>query len=392
MGVQQETRTPLRYWLAVFSVTVGTFAIVTSQLLPVGLVPQIAVALGVSEGTVGLTLTVPGFVAAFAAPALTVAASRFDRRLILTGLSALLVAANLVSAIATDFTVLLIARVLVGLSVGGFWAIAGGIAVRLVPEAVVGRATATIFAGVSTATVAGVPAGKLLGDLAGWRAAFAVLGVVALGVLIVQAFLLPALPAARTTKLGDLLSLFRHPEIRISFVAVFLLVIGHFSAYTFITPILRESGGTPPALITALLLAYGGAGFAGNFLGGTAAYRRPRRTLIVAAAGLGGSLLLFPLVGQTLPGLIALLLVWGTAYGAVPVSLQIWLGSAVPDRREIAGALFVTAFQVSISLGALFGGLWVDSLGTTGVLLFGGALTVLTSAGLLILQRESAVD
>ncbi|MBN6034920.1 MFS transporter [Amycolatopsis sp. 195334CR] len=365
---------------------------VTSQLLPVGLVPQIAATLGVSEGTVGLTLTVPGFVAAVAAPALVVAAGRLDRRLVLTGLSALLVGANLVSALAPNFTVLLVARILVGLSVGGFWGIAGGIAVRLVPERVVGRATATIFAGVSTATVAGVPASKLLGDLTDWRTAFAVVGVVALGVLAAQVFLLPPLPASRTTKLGDLLSLFRHPEIRVSFVAVFLLVIGHFSAYTFITPILRETGGVAPALSTALLLAYGGAGFAGNFLGGTAAYRNPRRTLIVAAAGLGAALLLFDVVGHSLPGLVALLLVWGAAYGAVPVSLQIWLGSAVPDRREVAGSLFVTAFQVSISLGALFGGLWVDSLGPTGVLLFAGTLTALTSAGLLAVRSKSAVD
>ncbi|WP_153028950.1 MFS transporter [Amycolatopsis sp. YIM 10] len=390
MDVQQET--PLRYWLAVLSVTVGTFSIVTSQLLPVGLVPQIAATLGVSEGTVGLTLTVPGFVAAVAAPALVVAAGRLDRRLVLTGLSALLVGANVVSALAPNFAVLLVARILVGLSVGGFWGIAGGIAVRLVPERVVGRATATIFAGVSTATVAGVPASKLLGDLTDWRTAFAVVGVVALGVLAAQIFLLPPLPASRTTKLGDLLSLFRNPEIRVSFVAVFLLVIGHFSAYTFITPILRETGGVAPALSTALLLAYGVAGFAGNFLGGTAAYRNPRRTLIVAAAGLGASLLLFDVVGHSLPGLVALLLVWGAAYGAVPVSLQIWLGSAVPDRREVAGSLFVTAFQVSISLGALSGGLWVDSLGTDGVLLFGGTLTALTAAGLLALRGRSAVD
>ncbi|AXB45518.1 MFS transporter [Amycolatopsis albispora] len=384
--------TPLKYWLAVLSVAVGTFSIVTSQLLPVGLVPQIAAELGVSEGTVGLTLTVPGLVAAVAAPALTVAASGLDRRLVLTGLSALLVGANLVSAIATDFTVLLAARILVGLSVGGFWAIAGGIAVRLVPERVVGRATATIFAGVSTATVAGVPAGKLLGDLTDWRTAFAVVGVVALAVLAAQLVLLPRLPAGRATKLGDLLSLFRHPEIRVSFVAVFLLVIGHFSAYTFITPILREVGGVPPALATALLLAYGGAGFAGNFLGGTAAYRNPRRTLVVAAGGLGISLLLCGIAGGSLPLLVVLLLVWGAAYGAVPVSLQIWLGSAVPDRREVAGSLFVTAFQVSISVGALSGGLWVDSFGTAGVLLFGGTLTALTAAGLLVLRRKSAVD
>ncbi|MEV2271675.1 MFS transporter [Nonomuraea africana] len=98
---------------------------------------------------------------------ITVSAARVDRRVLLAVLTGLMAVANLVSAIAPNFTVVLVARLAIGVSVGGFWAIAGGLAVRLVPNRHVARATAVIFGGVSTASVVGIPAGTLIGDFGG---------------------------------------------------------------------------------------------------------------------------------------------------------------------------------------------------------------------------------
>lgn len=147
--------------------------------------------LGVSDGTAGLMVTAPGLVAGFCAPLVTVGAGRLDRRLVLCVLIALMVAANLAAALAPGFAVVLAARLLVGVSVGGFWAIAGGLAVRLVPERHVGRATALVFGGVPTASVLGVPAGTLLGEVIGWRAAFAAVGGLGLVTLTALLLLLP---------------------------------------------------------------------------------------------------------------------------------------------------------------------------------------------------------
>ena len=142
-----------RGWLSVSSVALGSFAIVLSEFLPVGLLPAIAADLDVRIGTAGLMVVVTGLFAAVAAPAITVAASALDRRVVLIGLSALLVVSDGLAAAAPTFPVLLLARVLLGISLGGFWAIGAGIAGRLVPPADTIRATALITAGISVATV-----------------------------------------------------------------------------------------------------------------------------------------------------------------------------------------------------------------------------------------------
>ncbi|GAA3115402.1 hypothetical protein GCM10020254_72550 [Streptomyces goshikiensis] len=200
---------PWKGWAAISAVSLGIFCLITSELLPVGLLTPVGDSLGVSDGTAGLMVTVPGLIAGFCAPLVTVGAGRLDRRLVLCVLIALMAVANLAAALAPGFAVVLAARLLVGVSVGGFWAIAGGLAVRLVPERHVGRATAVVFGGVPTASVLGVPAGTLLGELGGWRTAFAAVAALGLVTLIALLLLLPALPADRGIRFGELPALLR---------------------------------------------------------------------------------------------------------------------------------------------------------------------------------------
>ncbi|KUJ64429.1 transporter [Streptomyces albus subsp. albus] len=371
------TGTPLAGWLAVTTVAVGIFSVVTTEMLPVGLLTSIGTDLHVSDGTAGLAVTVPGLVAAVGAPLLTAAVGRLDRRLVLCGLMALLVTANLLSAFAPGFAVLLIARILVGVSIGGVWSIAGGLAVRLVPERSAGAATALIFSGIAVASVLGVPAGTLIGDLADWRTAFALVGALGLAVLVAMACLLPPLPATDTVRLREVPGLFRNPRLRIGLAVTLLLVTGHFAAYTYVRPVLEDVSGVGSGLISTLLLAYGLAGIAGNFAAGAAAQRDPRRTLMALSALLAAAELALPLLGRGTAGATALLLLWGVAYGGVSVTTQTWVAEAAPRTREAASALFVGVFNIAIALGALLGGRIADRTTVTGVLWCGGALAVL---------------
>ncbi|WP_051342739.1 MFS transporter [Pseudonocardia spinosispora] len=132
---------PPRAWAAIATIATATFAVVTTELLPVGLLTPIAADLRVAPGTVGLTMTVPALVAAVSAPLLTLVIRSWDRRFVLAGLVGLLVLANAVSTVATVFPVLLVARLAAGLATGGVWAMAAGLAMRLVPPRSVARAT-----------------------------------------------------------------------------------------------------------------------------------------------------------------------------------------------------------------------------------------------------------
>nr|WP_280313022.1 MFS transporter [Nocardia abscessus] len=165
--VAQPPVSAIRGWLGVAAVTAGTFTVVTSEMLPVGLLTPIGAALRVSEGSAGLALTVTGLVAAVSAPLLTAALGRIERRVVLCGLMAVLALGNLGTAWAPTFGVLMGARVLVGVGMGGVWALAASQAARLVPARSVTAATSLVFSGVAVASVLGIPAGTVLGAVAG---------------------------------------------------------------------------------------------------------------------------------------------------------------------------------------------------------------------------------
>ncbi|ARF56359.1 MFS transporter [Streptomyces gilvosporeus] len=365
-------------WPGVGALAAGTFTVVTSEMLPVGLLTPIGRDLGISDGTAGLTVTVTGLVAAVAAPSLTLLVARRDRRVVLTALMATLAVANLLASYAPNVVVLLVARVLVGLGMGGVWAIAAGLAVRLVPRRRVAAATSLVFSGVAAASVLGVPAGTFVGELGGWRAAFMAMTAVCALVAVALAVLLPPLPATGPVRLGGVLRLFREASVRTGLLLVALLVTGHFAAYTYVRPVLEEVAGAGAGQISTLLLAFGVAGLIGNFAAGAGAARSPRVTLLVICGVLAGAVLLLPLVGRGagVPGAALVVAVWGLAYGGVSVSTQTWLMAAAPKAREGASALFVAVFNGAIALGALTGGRAADGWGVAGVMGLGGVLAV----------------
>ncbi|MEV8532500.1 MFS transporter [Streptomyces sp. NPDC051211] len=378
--------TPVKAWSAVLAVSLGIFCLITSELLPVGLLTPVGTELEVSDGTAGLMVTVPGLVAALCAPLVTVGTGRLDRRLVLCVLIGLMAAANLAAAAASAFPVLLAARLLVGVSVGGFWAIAGGLALRLVPPHQVGRAMAVIFGGVSIASVLGVPAGTLLGELSGWRVAFAAVGGLGLVSLLALVLLLPPLPPRQTVTFPELPALLRsHPGVRAGVIVTFLVVTGQFAAYTFVRPVLQDVSGVEAGLISTLLLGYGVAGVAGNFLAGT---RDARRTLLVIGPALTAVLTLIGLLGSPAAGAV-LLLAWGLAYGGVSVSVQNWMNKAAPEATEAASSLMVAMFNLAIAAGALLGGLAVDTVGTAAAPAAGAALTLLAAVTILATRRTA---
>ena len=191
-GAPPTTSRPRR-GLAVLAA--ATFVGVTTELVPVGLLPAISRDLGASEAAVGSTVSGYALVVALTAAPLTAATARWPRRRLLVVLLALYAASSVVSALAPNLGVLLTGRALGGLCHGAFWSMVTGYAARLVPPEQVARGTAAVFTGSAFAVAAGLPLATVLGNTAGWRVTFAAACLVTVVVAVLARVWLPALPA-----------------------------------------------------------------------------------------------------------------------------------------------------------------------------------------------------
>jgi DHA1 family purine ribonucleoside efflux pump-like MFS transporter len=370
-------------WAAVVSLALGVFGLVTAEFLPASLLTPIAADLGVSDGTAGQTVTATALVAAVAAPLVVMLTAGIDRRLVVWGLSLLLLASNLMAAFAGHVAVLLAARVLLGIALGGFWALAAALATRLVPPALLPRAMSIVFTGVSLATVCAAPVGAWLGGLLGWRPVFLVAGGIGALALLVQVAAMPRLPPVAAAGAGSMRRVSGLPAIRIGLLAVLLLISGHFAGFTYARPFLEQVPRLDVGALSLVLLAFGLGGFFGTFAGGLIAGRSARLGVGLAALLLAAAAFALLGFGAQRPVTFAAMAIWGFAFGALPVGIQTWNTRAAGADAEAAGAILVTTFQVAIATGAILGGLLVDGFGVRGAIAYCG-LAVLAGGGVML--------
>ncbi|MBU9320381.1 MFS transporter [Burkholderia gladioli] len=376
------TATSLRQWLAVIAVAISAFAFVTSEFLPVGLLPAIAHDLGVSSGVAGLMVTTPGVVAAIFAPTLIIGAGRLDRRYAFLMLTAALLVANLVCALAGNLGVMLVGRALLGAALGGFWTLATAAAPRLVQPRDTAKATAIILTGVTCATVIGVPLGTFIASFASWRASFAVTaGLVALA-LVAQTVLVPSLPSASALRIADFRTLLGRSHTRSSMLMVALVFGAHFSTYTYIAPLLEQDFSVNG--LTLLLFGFGLIGFVSNALMSMVVSNHLKRSSMLMIVLLMGAMAAMLLLEHSRVGETAGILLWGIAFGALPLCFSVWIQRAAADLPEVGSALFVSIIQVAIAVGSAAGGSIVDRAGVRADFVPGLALALL---GLVLLYR-----
>jgi predicted MFS family arabinose efflux permease len=378
-------------WPAVVSLSFGVFSLVTAEFLPASLLTPMARDLFVSDGLAGQAVTATAVVGAIAGPAVVVGTSRVDRRWVLWGLTALLVVSDALAAAAGDLPTLLVSRVLLGVALGGFWAMAAALAMRLVPQELMPRAMAVVLTGVSLATVCAAPVGAWIGDHWGWRMAFVVAAVAAALALVVQVVTVPSLPPTTKATLGAFVTLLKRPRMRNGLAIVTLVVSAHFAAFTYVRPFLEQVPHMNVGAISLVLLAYGVGGFFGNLAGGFLA-ERSEQTAVASAAGLiAAAALVLVVLGVSMSLSGSATAVWGFAFGALPVGAQTWINRAAPDLAESAGGLLLMAFQVAIATGAVFGGYLVDGFGPRGPIAYCAIAAALAAFSALVATRRPAL-
>ncbi|MBH3404763.1 MFS transporter [Pseudomonas glycinae] len=383
VGADLEPSTPA--WMAVFSLAMGVFGLLTAEYLPASLLTLMANDLGVSEALAGQAVTVTAVVALFAGLLVPGLTRGIDRRWVLLGFSTLMVASNLLVAVSSSFAVLLLMRILLGIALGGFWSMAAAVAMRLVPSALLPRALSIIFSGIAIGTVVAVPLGSYLGGLYGWRSAFFAAAAVGMVTLAYQSLTLPRLAPRRPAGLRTVLEVLLRPGIAMGMFGCVLVHSGHFAMFTYVRPFLEGTTGIGPQGLSLMLLGFGVANFVGTLLAGRLLERYPLATLVLMPALVGVAALALVLLPASVPGQAVLLAIWGLAFGGVPVAWSNWVASAVPDQAESAGGMVVASVQSAIATGAAAGGA-MFSLGGSAAVFVAAAVLMLLAALLIALR------
>ena len=357
-------------WRAVYALALGVFGLIVAEFLPASLLTPMASSLGVSEGMAGQAVTATALVALVTGLLIATATRNIDRRWVLMFFSVLQIVSSLMVAFAGSLAFLLLGRLLLGIAIGGFWAMSTATAMRLVPAAHVPKALAIIFSAVSVATVVAAPLGSYLGELIGWRNVFILCAIPSLLALLWQLWVLPSMRPESVGTFSTLFRVLRRPGMLGGMLASILIFSGHFAFFTYLRPFLETVAQASVEGVSLILLGFGVANFVGTSVASYLLSRSLRLTLALVP--------LMMSVGHlsVLDGLLVAL--WGFAFGLVPVAWSTWLATTVPDEAESAGGLLVASIQLAISAGAAGGGAVFDLHGASGVFT-GSGLLLLTA-------------
>lgn len=372
---------PRMNYAALVAMMLMSFLLVTAEFLPSGMLTRIAAGLGVSSGQAGQMVTVTALAGLLAAPTVGLLFPKLDRRSLLTWLAVAAAVSNLLVAILPNLPLVILARFLLGAALSAFWAMSISVAARIAGPERLGRAVMFNSAGVSLATVAGVPLGVVLAEHIDWRGVFLLAAVLSAVLAVALRWLLPTVPAERGAKLSKLWVALRRPGIAFGVVANMVVVTGHFLAYTYVRLALEQlhdgGGAVSAATIVLLLALFGVGGLVGNFLFGAIADRLYRALAVLTPVVIAGLLLLVRGASASLPLTAVAVLLWGFFFASWLLVANTWAGNRMPDMLEQGGTLVVVGFQSGIMIAAGLGGAIVDALGVGASFLAGTVLLLL---------------
>lgn len=350
-------------WGGVFAMSLGAFALVASEFMPVSLLTPIANDLHSTEGQAGQAIAISGAFALVTSLFITSLAGKLDRKILLLLLTLLVIISGTIVAIAPNYGVFMAGRALIGVAIGGFWSMSAATAMRLVSEDKIPKALAIVNGGNALATVIAAPLGSYLGGIIGWRGAFFCVVPVAVITFIWLFISLPAMKPVKGSVSGNILKLMKQPQVAIGMVAVSIFFMGQFALFTYLRPFLETVTHVGVTALSFMLLVMGVSGFIGTLFIGALLKNLLYKTLIIIPIMMAIIAIALPIFGSSILMTTFLLGIWGLVGTAAPVAWWTWLTKTLPNDAEAGGGLFVAIIQLAITIGATFGGILFDQSG-----------------------------
>lgn len=369
-----------RRWLPVISLTFSTFIFNTSEFIPIGLLSDIASDFAITESKAGMLITVYAWIVALASLPLMLAFSKTENKKLMLSIVALFIASHVLSGISTSYYMLMLSRAGVACAHAIFWSIVTPLAVRVAPEGRRSTALSLIVTGSSVAMIVGLPLGRAVGLLVGWRATFLLIAALSAVIFIILAASLPKMPSDNDISLKSLPALLKTPGLGGIYLLTVIIITGHYTSYSYIEPFLAQTAGMSNTLITMVLSIFGIVGIIGSYFFAKYFDRHQFTFIRFAVVGISiFTLLLLPAAFNTAT-VILICVLWGLAINSFNLSFQSEILQVAPHGTAIAMSIYSGIYNVGIGAGALVGGNVCSYMGISNIGFVGGTIGLAASA------------
>lgn len=371
--------------LVVLILTLGVFSIINTEMGVTGILPMISKNYQVSISTAGLLVSLFALVVAISGPTMPLIFSGVNRKLVMIlSLSAFLLC-NVVAAFSSNFYVLLITRILPAFLHPVYISMAMSVAGSSVEKEDAPKAIAKVMMGVSAGMVLGVPIVSYISRITSLRIGMLFFAAVSMIALIATIIYIPSMPVKQRLSYGSQLGILRKPCVWISFAGVVLLNGSIFGVYSYLSEYLEKVTSISGGLISLLLLVYGLANIAGNYIAGRLLSSRPLQLVSVFPLLLGGVYVILLFLGVYTIPMAVIILCWGILAGIAANIHQYWMESAAPEAPDFSNGLFLAATNLGTTVATTFCG-WIISNQGISRLVLGGILFLVLAFILLNLR------
>lgn len=344
-------------WLSIASLSLSTYTIVTADFAPIGLMTLMAKGLQKSESMIGLTVTLYSWIGGISGLLTVIFLGNVPKKNLLLSSVLIMLISNVLSALSTDYSMLLVARVIGGVANGALWALVFVVAMLLVPKSKIGLATSIVFGGVTAGNILGVPSSSFIGNKLAWPMAFWMISGLSLLTLFGILILVPNIKNSTVVDMKAFKKVMSNRTLLKVYMATLVTVGSYFCAFTFIVPYLHSSRFISDDLISMMLFIFGVAGLLGNLLTGIFVDKHLKLIVLFSTAFISITLLILGFFSESLGQVNTIMLIslWGLSISGIFVGFQTWLLRTDPANAFPASAIYSTIFNVSMGLGALLG-------------------------------------
>ncbi|MCA9834499.1 MAG: MFS transporter [Thermomicrobiales bacterium] len=353
-------------WHGIYALSLVAFAMTTAEVLPMSMLPLLATGLDASEGLVGQAITATAIAAIIFSLSIGRIVGHRDRRLVMIVFTAALVVSNVGVALSPNVWTMLLSRMILGATIGINWGLMPSVGLRIGPPGHVARGLSIVVAGASLSGLVSAPLASLLGNLLSWRVVYlAATAIAALAVLGLIRYL-PSMPPQEATRKVHIGETLRLPGLLAGMLGMMLAFGGSQTFYTYLVPYLEDVAHVEGGMISVILLVAGIAGLTGNFWAAKPLQKNLSRTFTMAVSMLAVTLACLLIFGKSFIICLPLIAAWAFFRNIVGVGGNAWVAQTFPHHAEGAGGLLVTFIQGSMMLGAMLGGILIDSVGPKG--------------------------